>query len=141
LQEIGREAFQRQLYQSMIAQMLFMKVTIEAYRSSNSWGVLFWQYNDIWPTGSWGSIEYGANETGQVIGGRWKPLHYELKRSAYADQLQLCWCLFCHQQCPGRVSGYCLTAVAEHQGWAQRSYEESLGLAACGCRCYTLVLP
>jgi hypothetical protein len=70
--------------------MLFMKVTIEAYRSSNSWGVLFWQYNDIWPTGSWGSIEYGANETGQVIGGRWKPLHYELKRSAYADQLCSC---------------------------------------------------
>ena len=81
MQQIGREAFQRQLYQSMIAQMLFMKVTIEAYRSSNGWGTLFWQvrehssmkvfyvitvncnmtlngsgrcpqYNDIWPTGS-----------------------------------------------------------------------------------------
>ena len=48
MQQVGREAFQRQLYQSMIAQMLFMKVTIESYRSSNGWGTLFWQYNDIW---------------------------------------------------------------------------------------------
>jgi hypothetical protein len=48
MQRTGRVAFQRQLYQSMIAQLLFMKATIEAYRSSNAWGTLFWQYNDIW---------------------------------------------------------------------------------------------
>jgi len=45
----GRAAFQRQLYQSMIAQLLFMKVTIEAYRSSNAWGTIFWMFNEIWP--------------------------------------------------------------------------------------------
>ena len=51
MQDSGEVAFKRQLYQSMIAQLLFMKVTIESYRSSNGWGTLFWMYNEIWPTG------------------------------------------------------------------------------------------
>eukprot|EP01052_Picozoa_sp_SAG31_P020590 SAG31_NODE_1556_length_7893_cov_1.993585_4_plen_106_part_00 len=45
MQQVGRQPFQRQLFQSMIAQMLYMKVLIESYRSSNTWGTLFWQYN------------------------------------------------------------------------------------------------
>ena len=40
--QVGEEAFKRQLYQSMIAQLLWMKVTIESYRSSNGWGTMFW---------------------------------------------------------------------------------------------------
>ena len=58
MQKTGEVAFKRQLYQSMIAQLLLMKVTIESYRSSNSWGTIFWQYNDIWSTGSWGSVSH-----------------------------------------------------------------------------------
>ena len=72
MRQVGRAAFQRQLYQSMIAQLLNMKATIEAYRSSNGFGTIFCetqpirmiaplpapdddrcstgQYNDIWPT-------------------------------------------------------------------------------------------
>ena len=42
MQEVGEAAFKRQLYQSMIAQLLWMKVTIESYRSSNGWGTIFW---------------------------------------------------------------------------------------------------
>ena len=53
----GEKAFKRQLYQSMIAQMLIMKAQIEAVRSQNVWGTLFWMYNELWPSGSWGSIE------------------------------------------------------------------------------------
>ena len=34
---VGEAAFKRQLYQSMIGQLLYIKVTIEAYRSSNAW--------------------------------------------------------------------------------------------------------
>ena len=45
MQQMGEAAFKRQLYVSMIAQLLYMKVTIEAYRSSNSWGTIFWQYH------------------------------------------------------------------------------------------------
>jgi beta-mannosidase len=43
----------------------------------------------IWPTGGWGSIEYGTVgfTPGQVEGGRWKPLQYFYKRYIYKDEL------------------------------------------------------
>jgi beta-mannosidase len=37
---------------------------------------------------------YGANRPGQVLGGRWKPLHYLLKASVFADVTGSC-CLKC----------------------------------------------
>ena len=42
------------------------------------------------PTGCWGSVEYGGPVPGQVLGGRWKPLHYLLKASAFADVTGSC---------------------------------------------------
>jgi hypothetical protein len=55
-------------------------------------GIIVWQYNEIWPTGGWGSIEYGTVgfTKGQVIGGRWKPLHYWYKQSIFADVMATC---------------------------------------------------
>jgi hypothetical protein len=42
-------------------------IRVEIFRSSNSWGALVWQLNDIYPSGSWGSLEYGAvGARGQV---------------------------------------------------------------------------
>eukprot|EP01045_Picozoa_sp_COSAG04_P023270 COSAG04_NODE_2740_length_3655_cov_1.514623_5_plen_174_part_01 len=49
-----------------------------------------WQYNECWPTGGWGSIEYGFPSRGQVIGGRWKPLHHWYQQSLYADVMATC---------------------------------------------------
>ena len=42
-----------------------------------------------WPTGGWGSIEYGTTgyTSGQIQGGRWKPLQYFLRRYVYRDYL------------------------------------------------------
>ena len=58
----------------------------QAWRSSNVWGLLMWQLNEIWPTGGWGSLEYGtAAAKGQVIGGRWKILHNLMRQSSFAD--------------------------------------------------------
>merc|ERR1711871_233987 len=68
--------FKRQLYQCMLGQALEMKSNIEARRALNTFGIIVWQYGEIWPTGGWGSIEYGSPVPGQVIGGRWKPLQY-----------------------------------------------------------------
>ena len=42
------------------------------------------RFNEIWPTGGWGSIEYGTPGPGQVVGGRWKPLQHFLRRSVFA---------------------------------------------------------
>ena len=87
MHEVGELPFKRQLYQSLIAQQLYLKTMIEAWRTTNMMITLWWMYNEMWPTGGWGSVEYGAAVPGQIVGGRWKPLHYEMKRSARrADQ-------------------------------------------------------
>ena len=60
LNETGADALQRQLYFCMFGQALYMKAQVEGWRSNNIWGLLTWQYNEVWPTGGWGSIEYGS---------------------------------------------------------------------------------
>eukprot|EP00045_Choanoeca_perplexa_P014475 m.170359 g.170359 ORF g.170359 m.170359 type:complete len:852 (-) comp16688_c0_seq1:1727-4282(-) len=52
--------------------------------------LVIWQLNEIWPTGGWGSLEYGTPVRGQVIGGRWKPLHYWYKSSILTDVAVAC---------------------------------------------------
>eukprot|EP00463_Aulacantha_scolymantha_P006251 TRINITY_DN783_c1_g1_i1.p1 TRINITY_DN783_c1_g1~~TRINITY_DN783_c1_g1_i1.p1 ORF type:complete len:371 (+),score=60.07 TRINITY_DN783_c1_g1_i1:217-1329(+) len=86
----GENNFKHQLYQCMLGQALNIKSNIEHRRSTNSFGCIVWQYNEIWPTGGWGSIEYGTPVKGQVIGGRWKPLQYWYKSSIYADVMATC---------------------------------------------------
>jgi beta-mannosidase len=76
----------------MVAQSLWMKGQIEIMRSSNSYGTLIWQLNEIWPTGGWGVVEYGSqrNLRQQVVGGRWKPLMYLLRQSLFNDFIVAC---------------------------------------------------
>ena len=62
-----------------------MKANIESRRVQNEFGIIIWQYNEIWPTGGWGSIEYGSERPGQVTGGRWKPLHHFYENSIFTD--------------------------------------------------------
>eukprot|EP01065_Artemidia_motanka_P025528 TRINITY_DN30520_c0_g1_i1.p1 TRINITY_DN30520_c0_g1~~TRINITY_DN30520_c0_g1_i1.p1 ORF type:complete len:912 (+),score=270.91 TRINITY_DN30520_c0_g1_i1:48-2783(+) len=90
LNTTGEVAFKRQLYQCMLGQALEMKSNIEGRRSQNQFGILVWQLNEIWPTGGWGSLEYGTPVAGQVLGGRWKPLQYLYKRQLYADVMCAC---------------------------------------------------
>jgi len=88
----GRPQFQLQLYQCMISQMLWMKGEIETIRSTNVFGTLIWQLNENWPTGGWGLLEYGSQyrEDGQIMGGRWKPLMYLLRRSLFRNVFATC---------------------------------------------------
>ena len=90
LDAVGEQAFKKQLYQCMVGQALNMKSTIEARRATNQFGIIVWQYNEIWPTGGWGSIEYGTPRPGQVIGGRWKPLHHVYRQSLFTDVIIAC---------------------------------------------------
>lgn len=91
LNATGEAAFKKQLYQCMIAQGLLLNQEILDFRGKNVFGLLVWQFNEIWPTGGWGSIEYGnPNFPGQVIGGRWKPLHYWYKSHLFADVVAHC---------------------------------------------------
>jgi hypothetical protein len=72
-----KRLFQKQLFQCMLSGALYVKSVIELNRSSNVSGLLVWQLSEIWPTGGWGSLEYGTpGVAGQVIGGRWKLLHH-----------------------------------------------------------------
>jgi hypothetical protein len=80
-------------WQCMIGQALVMKQDIETRRSVNQMGHLIWQFNEVWATGGWGSVEYGPASnfaTGQVVGGRWKPLHYWYKASLFQEVMATC---------------------------------------------------
>ena len=73
---VGEGPFKAQLYQSMVGQALNVAMKISQKRLGNTFGTMIWQLGEIWPTGGWGSIEYASARPGQVLGGRWKPLHY-----------------------------------------------------------------
>ena len=45
MHEVGEAAFKRQLYQSLIAQTLYLKTMIEAWRSTNVMLSIWWMYN------------------------------------------------------------------------------------------------
>ena len=88
----GAAAFKGQLYQCQQVQAFVLKQVYEARRARNQLGHLVWMLNEIWPTVGWGSLEYGTAglSDGQVRGGRWKPLHYEYKRSLMTDVMATC---------------------------------------------------
>ena len=44
MSESGERAFKRQLYQSMVGQLLFLKTDMESWRSQNVWGTTFWMF-------------------------------------------------------------------------------------------------
>jgi len=87
---VGEAPFKKQLYQCIIGQALELKSDIEARRATNEWGTVIWQLNEVWPTGGWGTIEYGTPVEGQVLGGRWKPMHHYLRNSVFADVMSTC---------------------------------------------------
>ena len=91
LDETGPGAFQRQLWQCMMGQALVLKMQVESRRATNVFGLLVWQFNEIWPTGGWGVVEYGSEgQAGQVMGGRWKPAMHWLHSALYTDVLIAC---------------------------------------------------
>lgn len=92
LNATGEAAFKAQLYLCQVGQALVMKQNIEGRRAANELGALTWQLNEVWPTGGWGSLEYGSIgfTKGQVRGGRWKPLHYWFKASLFAQVMATC---------------------------------------------------
>jgi len=88
---VGEAAFKKQLFQCLYGQALVLKTYIEQHRSTNTFGLQIWQLNEIWPTGGWGTIEYGTIElAGQVEGGRWKPAHHWLRDNLYTDRFITC---------------------------------------------------
>lgn len=95
---VGEQVFKKQLWQCMVGQALVIKQNIETRRATNQFGIIVWQFNEIWPTGGWGSIEYGTvNYTkGQVLGGRWKPLQYWYKKTIYTDVMSACSDSLCY---------------------------------------------
>ena len=88
---VGEFPLKRQLFQSLISQALNMKSNIETRRGQLISGLIVWQLGEVWPTGGWGSLEYGSKDApGQVLGGRWKPLHHWYENVLYNDVLATC---------------------------------------------------
>lgn len=85
-------AFSRQLLLSQLASALLIKQTTETMRATNNFGLLLWQLGEIYPTGGWGSLEYSGPRgyPGQVLGGRWKPLHNLLASTLFTDVFIAC---------------------------------------------------
>ena len=46
--DCGEQAFKRQLYMSMISQVMYLKAQIESWRSQNIWGNTFCTIRDVW---------------------------------------------------------------------------------------------
>jgi hypothetical protein len=87
----GEAGFKGGLFQSMLSAALNMQSVVEAHRSANYLGAIEWQLNEVWPTGGWGSLEYGAAVSpGSLRGGRWKPMHYWFKNHIFADVMAAC---------------------------------------------------
>ena len=61
------------LYASQLLQADAIRYGVEHWRRNRGecMGAIVWQLNDIWPVASWSSIDYF---------GRWKALHYAMKR-------------------------------------------------------------
>lgn len=77
----GLNKLEDYIYTSQIFQAMAIKTETEFYRrnravnddgTGHTMGALYWQLNDIWPTVSWASTEFG---------GKWKMLHYFVKKS------------------------------------------------------------
>eukprot|EP01048_Picozoa_sp_COSAG05_P012066 COSAG05_NODE_1183_length_5592_cov_2.043328_4_plen_176_part_00 len=49
----SEEGFKKQLWQCMVGQALLIKSDIETRRAGNVFGIIVWQFNEIWPTGGW----------------------------------------------------------------------------------------
>eukprot|EP00035_Acanthoeca_spectabilis_P029988 m.475899 g.475899 ORF g.475899 m.475899 type:complete len:618 (+) comp39331_c0_seq1:3-1856(+) len=91
LNRTGEAELRIACYQSQLAQALEIQSNVGIIRSSNSFGALTWQLNDIYPSGSWGSLEYGTVDSpGQVVGGRWRILHHLLRREVWVDTVASC---------------------------------------------------
>ena len=133
---VGEAVFKKHLWQCMVGQALNMKSNIEARRAQNQIGIIVWQYNEIWPTGGWGSIEYGTVgwTKGQVIGGRWKPLHYWYKASIFADVMATCgengWCFVVNDAIVAFTGSVKIECVHLANSSSTVLYHEDVSLAA-----------
>jgi hypothetical protein len=149
----------------MLGQALEMQADILTRRSGNAFGTLTWQINEIWPTGGWGSLEYGTvgYTEGQVLGGRWKPLHHFMASHLYNDVVFTCGddarCYVKNDNALAALSGtLSISALSTTTGRATRLYAGPVALArgagsvtwlcadgngspASGCAPYSAILP
>ena len=139
LNATGDAAFKGQAYQCQLVQAFVMKQVYESWtrRAGNQLGHLVWQLNEIWPTIGWGSLEYGSAATaagapgspGQLIGGRWKPLHYFFKRSLMADVMATCGTQAKNRHTnPPTPGGQSLCYISNHR--ASRTFAGTVTLTA-----------
>eukprot|EP00038_Savillea_parva_P004143 m.134586 g.134586 ORF g.134586 m.134586 type:complete len:1103 (-) comp11390_c0_seq3:144-3452(-) len=133
----GEAAFKGQLYQCQMVQAFVLKQVYESRRAQNQFGHLVWMLNEIWPTVGWGSLEYGPPPgftSGQVRGGRWKPLHYFYKQALMTDVMATCGannqCYLSNHRASRPFSGTVTLTAYDHfgNGTGRVVYHEAMSL-------------
>ena len=58
LDAVGRDAFIAQLFKCLVGSALIVKGYVEQHRATNTFGLMVWQLNEIWPTGQRGNATH-----------------------------------------------------------------------------------
>jgi beta-mannosidase len=134
-------------YLSMLGSALELAADISQRRSRNEFALFVWQLGEVWPTGGWGSLEYGPAPgftAGQVVGGRWKPIHHMYAQHLYRDTVLLCGkdgaCLLRHDGALAGVAGKAALSVVhmatgQSQALSSWSFELPIGPGASQWYC------
>ena len=81
---------------------LEMKSNIEHRRSTNVFGIIVWQYNEIWPTGGWGSLNMEQLKSWPAVGvAETVTLFYE--SHLYRDIIAVCSRTSCYVKNDGNT--------------------------------------
>ena len=115
LREFGKfDRYESTIYLSQALQMLAIQTACEHWRRCMPYnmGTLIWQLNDIWPGSSWSSLEFD---------GRWKMLHYAMKRF-FAPTLISCFeegknlCIWLTSDCIQKTEGIVRVSLCDFKG-------------------------
>jgi len=127
--------FENFIYLSQCVQSLCISFESEHYRRgkglpAQTMGAIYWQLNDIWQAPTWSSLEYG---------GKWKMLHYSVKRSfasvmvsSYEGPYDDAYQVFLTSDLMQPINGVLSVELYNWNGLRQNTWNTTFALEALG---------